>query len=100
MPNVRLIPPGGAAATATANGRAYTCAAGATIDVPDFDANVLTANGWTNAGGSGAVLATVGATAARPLTPSRGQTFLDTTLALAIVFAGKSWRNPVTGAAA
>jgi hypothetical protein len=92
MPNVRLIPPPGGATT-PANGRSYTCAANATLDVPDFDAFVLIANGWLKVAGS------VGATSARPASPFKGQTFHDTTLGYNITWDGKAWRNPATGAA-
>lgn len=78
MPNVRLIPANGKAATITVNNRTYTCAAGATIDVPDFDAYQMTANNWVTLG------ATVGATSARPTKPSPGQTFHDTTLNITV----------------
>ena len=64
MPNVRLIGANGKLATVTVNGRTYTCAAGATIDVPDFDAQILQANGFVALG------ATVGATTARPAKPT------------------------------
>jgi hypothetical protein len=94
MPNVRLMPPNGVSTTTAVNGRSYTCAAAATIDVPDFDASVLTANGWVLAPGG-----TVGATAARPVIPAKNQTFHDTTLNVTIVFDGRVWRNPATGAA-
>ena len=32
--------------TITVNGRTYTCAVGSSIQVPDFDALALSANGW------------------------------------------------------
>ncbi|WP_315792251.1 MULTISPECIES: hypothetical protein [unclassified Bradyrhizobium] len=83
----------------TVNGRTYSCAVGSTIDVPDFDHFVMSANGWTNLAGNAAVLATVGTTASRPANPSKGQTFHDATLNLTIAFDGKTWRNPATGAA-
>ena len=70
----------------------YTCAANVTIDVPDFDAFVLTANGFIAVAGS------VGATSARPTNPGKGQTYHDTTLGLTIVFEGTAWRNPANGA--
>jgi hypothetical protein len=95
MTLIRMMPPAdGLHPNFTANGRAYTCALGSTIDVPDFDAVVLRANGWVASTTGG-----VGATAARPATPSRGQMFHDTTLGLNIVFDGKVWRNPTSGAA-
>jgi hypothetical protein len=102
MANVRLMPPanGLSSVTTPANGRSYTCASGSTIDVPDFDAFVLRANGWVNAAGGGATVSAVGATAARPANPSKQQTFHDTTLGKTIVFDGKTWRDPATGSAA
>ena len=98
MANVRLMPPNGIATTHTVNGRSYTCAPGSTIDVPDFDAFTLMANGWI-APAAGATTTAVGATTARPVNPAKGQNFHDTTLNLTIVFDGKYWRNPATGAA-
>jgi hypothetical protein len=93
MANVRLMPPNGVGTTTVINGRTYTCAGGATLDVPDFDSFSLTASGWVHAAGS------VGSTAARPANPAPRQTFHDTTLNLTIVWDGKAWRNPATGAA-
>ncbi|NPU23951.1 hypothetical protein [Bradyrhizobium denitrificans] len=94
-----MLPPAGGATT-TANGRSYSCASGFTLDVPDFDAFVLIANGWVNAAGSSnGAAGTVGTTSARPASPKFGQTFHDATLNMNIVFDGKVWRNPATGAA-
>ena len=51
---IRFIGPKGNAATSTFNGRAYSVAAAATIDVPAMDAGVCAANGWVQIGnGSG-----------------------------------------------
>lgn len=83
----RLMPPA-AGGSITVHGRTYTVAAGATVDVPDQDAFVMLANGWTSLGSG------VGATAARPANPARAQTFHDTTLGYIITFDGKVWRNP------
>jgi hypothetical protein len=95
MPNIRVV-----ADTKIVNGRSYTCASNATIDVPDSDAQILTANGWINAAGtSGAVATFVGKTAERPDKPAKSQAFLDTTLGLTVVWDGSNWRNPATGAA-
>lgn len=91
MPNVRLIGANGKAASISVNGRIYTVAAGATIDMPDFDAQIAQANGFI------ALAATVGPTTARPAKPSPGQSFHDTTLGLTIVHEGSTWRNPATG---
>lgn len=55
----------------------------------------MRANGWVTAATGG-----VGATAARPATPAKNQQFHDTTLGYNIVFDGKVWRNPTSGAAA
>ena len=93
---VRLIPPENAvnSASITVNGRSYICSVGSTIDVPDGDALVMRANGWTASATGG-----VGATSARPTNPKKGQTFHDTSLNINIIFDDKVWRNPNTGAA-
>jgi len=54
---------------------------------------VLTANGWSGAASHGADV-----TASRPSNPKKGATFLDTTLGYNVIYDGKYWRNPVTGA--
>ena len=95
----RMIPPTSGANVITAKGgRGYTATAGGTIDVPDFDAEVLEANGWIRAARLG-----VGSTAQRPtgLTQSdRGKDYLDTTIGYNILWTGSAWRVPLTGAAA
>lgn len=91
----RLLPPAdGNHPSITVNGRSYTCQLGATIDVPDQDAAVMTANGWTTASIGGA-----GATTARPASPVKGAEFHDATLGYTVKFDGKVWRNPTSGAA-
>jgi hypothetical protein len=85
------------------NGRIYPpVAPGTVIDVPDFDAACLCANGYTR-------IAISGPTSARPTTnqasgslyyAAPGVTFLDITIGALVVFDGKTWRNPVTGGAA
>jgi hypothetical protein len=92
--NIRLMPPATGSTTTTVNGRTYTCALGSTIDVPDFDAYPLTANGWVATDLHG-----VGATTGRPANPIRGAQFFDSTLGFSIAFDGKTWRNKSTGAA-
>jgi hypothetical protein len=93
MTNIRLMPAGsGKITTMTVNGRAYSCALGATIDVPDFDAFVLGANGWIQ-------VAPVGTTAQRPAKPGVGNFFHDTTVGKIIIFEGAAWRDPATGTA-
>lgn len=96
MPNVRLMSANNLAKTQTVNGRTYSVATNGTIDVPDFDAVVLLADGWINAAG-GSALTTSGPTGARPAKPSKGQTFHDTTLGVTIVHDQSNWRNPATG---
>lgn len=94
MANHRMMPPGSGPTSITVNGRTYTCAVGATIDVPDFDGAEMQANGWIVASIGGA-----GATANRPAAPSRGQEYHDTTLGYTVKFDGKTWRNPTNGSA-
>ena len=72
------------------NGRVYSCAIGATLDVVDFDAAVLTANGWIQ-------VAPVGTTAQRPAKPGIQTWYHDTTLARLVIFEGAAWRDPATG---
>lgn len=91
---MRIMPPAdGLHPSITVNGRSYTCALGATIDVPDQDGLAMTHNGWTASAPMAA------ATASRPSSPYKGLTFHDTTLGYNIVYDGKVWRNPTSGAA-
>lgn len=93
MANIRVMPAGSGKVTTTiVNGRSYTCALGATLDVVDFDAFALTNAGWVK-------VATVGTTAQRPAKPTLEQRYHDTTLGYIIVWEGAAWRNPATGAA-
>ena len=89
MPMVQLSPPANQASTTTHTpfGRAYTCAAGQTISVPDFDAVVLQANGWTLSGNI-----TMGPSTKRPvLTASQTAQHFDTTLGKVIYWTGAHW---------
>ena len=91
MANIRLLPsPNVAYQHTVANGRSYAATPGATLDAPDFDAGVLTANGWIK-------VAEVGATAARPSTPASGRQYFDSTLGVTVTFDGSKWRDPATG---
>ena len=94
MPSIRVMPPSSGATSHTVNGRTYSAAVGSSLDVPDFDAYVLIANGWTSAAGGG-----VGTSSQRPLNPPKQTQFHDTTLGLTIVWDGKAWRNPANAAA-
>jgi hypothetical protein len=87
------------------HGRIYNAAPGSTLDVPDFDAGVLMANGWLIADR----VRGAGPTTSRPTTSPPGQfpgqplpagySFLDTTLGYVVVWDGNAWRSPATGAA-
>ena len=93
----RLLPPAsGLSPSIQVKDRVYTCALGSSIDVPDADAAIMVANGWTAAANLGGA----GPTAARPANPFRGAEFHDTTLGKNIHFDGKVWRDPTSGAAA
>ena len=100
MTTHRLMPPSNGQNTTVVNGRTYVCTLGSTIDVPDFDADILESNGWTRTTSGG-----IGTTAQRPILNQAGGTapkelnYYDTTLGYVIVYDGKTWRNPSTGAA-
>lgn len=92
---MQLMPPAdGLHPNITVNGRAYSCALGSVLNVPDQDASIMLANGWMAASTGGS-----GATSARPSSPSKSDEFHDTTLGYLIRFDGKAWRNPHSGAA-
>jgi hypothetical protein len=60
--NFRMFPPVALPEqTVTVNGRTYTGSPGSVQDIPDIDAEILGANGWTK-------VCLSGATAARPST--------------------------------
>lgn len=71
----------------TVYGRTYTCALGASLQVPAQDAAVMIANGWTRFGRLS------GTTAQRPATPVRGLSYFDSTVGHIIVFDGVTWRD-------
>jgi hypothetical protein len=83
MATFKMLPPTGIGQlNRVVNGRTYSSAPGAAIDFVDFDAEVLTANGWTK-------VALSGPTSARPSQNPNGTPpylavagfhFLDTTL--------------------
>jgi hypothetical protein len=89
------MPPNVDTCTIKVNGRTYTTSGGTALNVPDFDAVIMKANGWTIAAGGGS-----GASTARPSNPSKNTKFADTTLGVVILWDGKNWRNPITGATA
>jgi hypothetical protein len=93
---MRVMPPAdGLHPNITVNGRAYSCALGSSIIVPDCDGLVMAANGWTNASFGGS-----GTTAQRPANPKQGAEYHDETLGKVIRFDGKVWRNLADGSAA
>lgn len=77
--------------------RKYTCAAGAVIAVPDFDAGILRTSGWVKTHGG-----TTGPTSGRPVTPDIGTYYLDTTVGAQVVYLGpkQGWVHHATGASA
>lgn len=89
--------------TGVASGRPYSCAVGSVIDVPEFDASTLAAQGFLSLGISGT-------TAQRPAYPPNANSdpriakvptnldYVDTTLGAAITFNGSVWVNAATGA--
>ena len=87
----RLLPPA-LGDTETIFGVTYSAQAGSVLDVPDNHATVLVANNWVDLGPVDPV-ANV-----RPVSPKRGDRFIDKALGYTIVFDGLVWRNPVTGA--
>ena len=99
--NRRMFPPANPGySTRTVYGRTYVGAAGTPKTVPDSDAQLLEANGWST-------VALSGSTAQRPVegnvnatyraTP--GMPFFDETLGQMISFAADGvWRDPVSGA--
>jgi hypothetical protein len=95
--NKRMLPPINVGAQRrTINGRTYAAAPGIALDIPDFDAAMLQANGWIDCGPSGT-------TAQRPTgtlgqyNASGGSVYFDTTLGITIMSDGISWRDPNTG---
>ena len=109
-PLARMTPPGDGKRNTVRvpRGTPYTAAQGGFLDVPTFDAHVLSANGWTRLGGDNCF---VGPTSARP-TSSAGQplapnqSFIDTTLGVVVTWrppAGTTpgaWISTITGAVA
>ncbi|WP_213308197.1 hypothetical protein [Paraburkholderia sacchari] len=96
MPNVLVHVPVGALTTLTVNGRKYSATPGSPITVPDFDAQVLCANGWLLGGAS--LDQATGPTSGRPANPRKGQRYHDTTVGAEIFWDGGAWRHTQTGA--
>jgi hypothetical protein len=98
--NMLLMPGDGAVNPFTIPGttRKYTCAAGATLSVPDFDAAILLGVGWVNSLGTRG--GNVGTTAQRPANPPANTVFNDTTVGAAVVYGGPrtGWLHHSSGA--
>jgi len=92
MTHQMMPPPGGA--TTRVSGRAYTAASGTAITVQDSDVTALEANGWIDVATGGA-----NTTANRPINPPKNTMFHDQTLGYNVIWDGRTWRNPATGAA-
>jgi hypothetical protein len=82
--------------TATVNGRNYGCAPGLSIDVVDFDAIQLVAQGWIKVAVSGPTTSrpTTNPNATPPYLAAKDARYFDVTINQLIVFDGQAWRNP------
>ena len=95
--NIRMLPPAAVQKqTMTINGRAYTAAAGSFLDVADFDAGGLNANGWISVAPSGPTSARLTG-ALGPYAAAPGVRYFDTTINALIIYDGATWRSPVDG---
>lgn len=93
MATHQLMPPA-AGSTTVVFGRTYKASAGAVVsNVPEGDARVLEANGWMLVAPGG-----TGTTAQRPANPAKNTHYHDTTVAKNIIYDGKTWRDPDSGA--
>jgi hypothetical protein len=96
MPNVLVHPPATGAYAKSANGRPYNSVPGTPISVPDFDAQILCANGWMLASSNLGVA--TGPTSGRPVNPPANMRYQDTTVGFEVMWDGKTWRHTQTGA--
>jgi hypothetical protein len=89
--------------TRVVNGRSYTGTPGTALNILDWDADMLEANGWTRVAWTGQTserpvnIVGPGVMARTILYP--GLKFFDETLGYLIEYDGATWRNPATGAA-
>jgi hypothetical protein len=99
LPTIRLLPPTNAQQqTIVANGRSYSSTPGHVVDVLDFDATVLTANGWLRVAQSGTTAQRPTSSQGNGFVAASGTTFFDTTVGTLLIFDGAAWRSPVDGA--
>jgi hypothetical protein len=96
MPNVLVHAPAVGPQTLTVNGRKYSTTPGNPIPVPDFDAQILCANGWVLASSNLGVA--TGPTSGRPVKPPVNTRYQDTTVGYEIMWDGAAWRHTQTGA--
>lgn len=103
--NFRMTPANLSAGSRTGkvNGRSYTCAVGAVIDVPEGDAQALEAQGFIQLGTSGptsqrATYPPNSLSDARIASVPIGSRMVDTSLTKAIIFNGVVWVDAATGA--
>jgi hypothetical protein len=87
----RLFPPADRSAQfVSINSRLYAARAGSYVDAPASDAVELVLAGWSLAG-------PVGPTHDRPRDAHPGMVFFDQTLGRAVVWDGRTWRDPFSG---
>jgi hypothetical protein len=100
MATFRMLPPTSVSQqTRVVNGRSYSGAPGAAIDIVDCDAEVLSSNGWTKVSLSGPTSARPSPNqgVSPPYLASPGFHYFDTSLGEVVVYDGAAWRNPVNG---
>ena len=99
MPTVRLLPPVNVQQqTLTVNGHTYSSTPGHVVDVLDFDATVLTANGWLRVAQSGTTAQRATSSQGNGFAAAPGTPFYDTTVGALLIYDGSAWRSPVDGA--
>jgi hypothetical protein len=99
VPTVRLLPPTNVQQqTLTVNGRTYSSTPGHVLDVLDFDAAVLSANGWLRVAQSGTTAQRPTSSQGNGSVAATGATYYDETVGALLIFDGAAWRSPVDGA--
>lgn len=98
---MRMLPPVSVGQqTQAVNGRRYSAAPGAAVDVPDMDASVLAANGWITCAPSGttAQRPTTNPNTNPPYVAAPNFRYFDTTISALIFWDGATWRDPAGNA--
>jgi hypothetical protein len=96
MATVLVHAPAVGSQSITVNGRKYSTTPGMPISVPDFDAQIMCANGWVLA--SANLNAATGPTSGRPVKPPVNTRYQDTTVGYEVLWDGATWRHTQTGA--